>query len=50
MRNPTAIGMDYARKKYAHMPVSSFWLDIARQVIAHSAKAGSQPEFSATIQ
>ena len=44
------IGMDYARKKYAHMPVGSFWLDIARQVIAHTAKGGGQPEFSATIQ
>jgi hypothetical protein len=44
------IGMDYARKKYAHVPVSSFWVDIARQVIAHMAKAGAQPAFSSTIQ
>jgi hypothetical protein len=32
------------------MPVGAFWIDIARQVIAHAAKGGSQPEFSATIQ
>ena len=44
------IGMDYARKKYAHMPVGLFWVDIARQVIAHTTKSGGQPEFSATIQ
>jgi hypothetical protein len=44
------IGMDYARKKYSHMPVGSFWVDIARQVIAHMAKGSGQPEFSATIQ
>jgi hypothetical protein len=44
------IGMDYARKKYAHVPVGSFWLDIARQVIAHAAKSGGQSDFSATIQ
>ena len=44
------IGMDYARKKYAHMPVGSFWVDIARQVIAHMSKRGGQPEFSTTIQ
>jgi hypothetical protein len=44
------IGMDYARKKYAHMPVGAFWVDIARQVIAHTAKGGGQPDFSATIQ
>jgi hypothetical protein len=44
------IGMDYARKKYAHMPVASFWVDIARQVIAHMANRSGQPEFSATIR
>ncbi len=44
------IGMDYARKKYAHMPVGSFWVDIARQVIAHMAQRGGEPDFSATIQ
>ena len=42
--------MDYARKKYAHVPVGAFWVDIARQVIAHMAKRGGQPERSATIQ
>jgi hypothetical protein len=44
------IGMDYARKKYAHMPVGAFWVDIARQVIAHAAQGGVQPESSTTIQ
>ena len=44
------IGMDYARKKYAHMPVRAFWIDIARQVIEHMAKRGGQPDFSVTIQ
>ena len=44
------IEMDYARKKYAHKPVGAFWVDIARQVIAHMAKSGGSPEFSATIQ
>jgi hypothetical protein len=42
--------MDYARKKYADVPVGAFWVDIARQVIAHMAKRGGQPERSATIQ
>jgi hypothetical protein len=44
------IGMDYARKKYAHMPVGSFWVDVARQVIAHMTNRGGQPEFLRTIQ
>ena len=44
------IGMDYARKKYAHMPVGSFWIDIAHQVIEHMSKRGGQPDFSTTIQ
>ena len=44
------IGMDYARKKYADMPVGSFWVDIARQVITHMAQRGAQPDFSVTIQ
>jgi hypothetical protein len=42
--------MDYARKKYADVPVGAFWVDIARQVIAHMSKGGGQPEFSATVQ
>jgi hypothetical protein len=24
------VGMDYARKKYAHMPVGPFWVEVAR--------------------
>jgi len=28
------IGMDYARKKYAHMPVGQFWIEVARMVSA----------------
>jgi hypothetical protein len=44
------IGMDYARKKYADVPVGSFWVDIARQVIAHMSKGSGQPEISAMIQ
>jgi hypothetical protein len=44
------IGMDYARKKYAHEPVGAFWIDIARQVIAHATESGGQPDFNATIQ
>jgi hypothetical protein len=44
------IGMDYAYKKYSHMPVGSFWVDIARQVVAHMAQRGGQPDFSVTIQ
>ena len=44
------IGMDYARKKYAHMPVGSFWVDIARQVITHMSKRGAQPDCSTMIQ
>ena len=26
-------GMDYTRKKYAHVPVGDFWLEIAKLVI-----------------
>ena len=44
------IGMDCARKKYAHIPVGSFWVDIARQLISYMAQRGGQPDFSATIQ
>jgi hypothetical protein len=44
------IGMDYARTKYADVPVGAFWVDIARQVITHMSKRGGQPEFSTTIQ
>ena len=44
------IGMDCARKKYAQMPVGAFWIGIARQVIAHTAQRGGQPEFRTAIQ
>ncbi len=43
------IGMGYAYKKYAHMPVGEFWLDIARRVIEHTSQTGGKPEFSPTI-
>jgi hypothetical protein len=43
------IGMDYGRKKHAHLPVGLFWIDIARQVIAHTSKHREQPDFSAAI-
>jgi hypothetical protein len=32
--------MDYTRKKYADMPVGTFWLEIARLVIEGMAMAG----------
>jgi hypothetical protein len=35
-------GMDYTRKKYAHMPVGPFWLEIARLVIEGMAMAGER--------
>jgi hypothetical protein len=31
------IGLDYARKKYAHMPVGPFWIEVARMVSAATA-------------
>ncbi len=34
------IGMDYARKKYAHEPIGPFWIQVARLVSAGAAKAG----------
>jgi hypothetical protein len=43
------IGIDDARKKYAHLPVGSFWIDIARQVIANTSKRTAQPDFGVTI-
>jgi hypothetical protein len=33
------IGLDYARKKYAHMPVGPFWIEVARMVSAGTAQA-----------
>ena len=39
------IGMDYARKKYAHMPVGPFWIDVARMVSAGAAQASERAAF-----
>ena len=39
------IGMDYARKKYAHMPVGPFWIEVARMVSAGSAQASERAAF-----
>jgi hypothetical protein len=39
------IGMDYARKKYAHMPVGPFWIDVARMVSAATAQANDRTAF-----
>ena len=39
------IGMDYARKKYAHMPVGPFWIDVARMVSAGTAQANERTAF-----
>ena len=40
------IGMDYARKKYAHMPVGSFWIEVARMVSAGTAQANERAAFT----
>jgi hypothetical protein len=37
------IGMDYARKKYAHLPVGPFWIEVARVVSAGAAQASEEP-------
>ena len=39
------IGMDYARKKYAHMPVGPFWIEVARMVSAGTAQANERSAF-----
>jgi hypothetical protein len=39
------IGMDYARKKYAHMPVGPFWIEVAQMVSAGTAKANERAAF-----
>ena len=39
------IGMDYARKKYAHMPVGPFWIEVARMVSAATAQANDRAAF-----
>jgi hypothetical protein len=39
------IGMDYACKKYAHMPVGPFWIEVARMVSAGTAQANERAAF-----
>ena len=39
------IGMDYARKKYAHLPVGPFWIEVARMVSAGTAQANERVAF-----
>ena len=39
------IGMDYARKKYAHMPVGPLWIEVARMVSAGTAQANERAAF-----
>jgi len=39
------IGMDYARKKYAHMPVGPFWIEVARMVSAGMAQSSDRAAF-----
>jgi hypothetical protein len=39
------IGMDYARKKYAHMPVGPLWIEFARMVSAETAKSSDRTAF-----
>ena len=41
------IGMDYARKKYAHMPVGPFWIEVARMVSAGTVQANDRAAFMA---
>lgn len=36
------IGMDYARKKYADMPVGPFWIEVAEIVRAGAAQANER--------
>ncbi len=45
------IGLDYARKKYAHEPVGEFWISLARMVLEHFAQnPGLPPRGPTTIQ
>ena len=39
------IGMDYAHKKYGHMPVGPFWIQVARMVTAGTSQATEQAAF-----
>ena len=41
------VGMDYARKKYADMPVGPFWIEVARMVSAGTAQANDRAAFMA---
>ena len=44
------IGLDYARKKYAHEPVGTFWTSLARMVIDHLTPDAAPPSRPPTIQ
>ena len=44
------IGLEYARKKYAHEPVGDYWITLARIVTADFAKRSAQPVSRPTIQ
>ncbi len=39
------IGIDDARKKYAHMPIGPFWIEVARKVRARTAQANERAAF-----
>ena len=44
------IGLDYARKKYAHEPLGKFWISLARMVIDHLINSPTPPSKPPTIQ
>jgi hypothetical protein len=45
------IGLDYARKKYGHEPVSDYWVAVARMVIEDLImRPGRLPRTPPTIQ
>lgn len=44
------IGLDYARKKYAHGPVGEFWMSLARMVIDHLVTNAIPRRRTPTIQ
>lgn len=45
------IGLDYARKRYAHEPIGEFWTSLARMVIDHLANQPAlPPRIPSTIQ
>ena len=37
------IGMDYAKKRHAHVPVGEFWISVARMVMEHLSQHPSLP-------